>query len=125
MATVLSLSPDRPVPKGTVVFYADNKAVTQPVPVDAAGNARWKVSGLEKGDHNLKAVFIPGDENVNHGSVSAGLIITVLYDDPKTDDNGKDGGIGKAGGTGTVFSQWWFWVILLLLIIIIILLVAK
>ena len=79
-ATVEPLTTGRPIPKGTVVFYADNNAIGAPVPLDPLGCAKWKVTGLHKGTHNIKAVYTSNDKNANHGSSSPYLNFSVKDD---------------------------------------------
>ncbi len=112
VATVTAVTPGSPTPKGTVVFYANDKAVSSPVSVDAFGDARWKVSGLNKGNHSIKAIFTPEDKKVNHGSVSTGLIITVTAPDHPAGD-------GVKTGSG-IPGRWCFWILLLLILLIIV-----
>lgn len=111
-ATVVLINPGRPAPKGSVVFYADDKAVGPPVPLDPMGSARWKVSGLDKGAHTIKAVYIPIDKKANHGSSSTGLAITVPSDDSVSNVSGKS--------VSGVFDRWCFWIVLLLVLLILI-----
>jgi|GEM_PF-1141573 len=121
-ATVTSTVPDSPAPKGKLVFYADDKAVGDAVPLDARGRARWKVKGLDKGTHYIRAVYIPEDNKVSHGSSSA---IVKLELTKSTIDNKDEGtkpdtnGDGGANNSGGLFGRWYIWVILILLILLI------
>lgn len=115
IATVLPLTPGRPIPEGTVTYYINNKAVSERIKLDRNGNARWKVSGLDKGDHSIKAIFTPEDKKANHSSTSAGLTITIT-----SDKLVSKGGGNRVSGGGGVFGRWCFWIVLLLVLLIIV-----
>ena len=63
-ATVTRNSSGRAVPAGAVRFAVDGVDAGAPVPVDAKGQAVWKASRLEVGEHQVTARYVPNEGSV-------------------------------------------------------------
>jgi len=70
----------QPVPRGKVTFYVDNVQASQPIALDASGHARWKIEGVERGTHTIRAVFAPADPKQSYPSGSPNLKVTLALE---------------------------------------------
>jgi hypothetical protein len=77
MATVLPLTPGRPVPTGTVTFFIDGVSMNRPATLDGRGSTRVTISGMKPGTHTFRAAYSGGGMFNYHASSSANLICTV------------------------------------------------
>jgi subtilisin family serine protease len=72
VATVaLKASGSKGVPAGSVQFTLDGEKTGEPVKLDRRGQATWKTSRLEVGDHKVAAIYIPAKDSVFLTSSSA------------------------------------------------------
>jgi Bacterial Ig-like domain (group 3) len=76
-ATVLPLTPRRPVPTGSVAFIIDGVQVKRAVKLDKHGRAHLKVANLEPGEHKIRATYSGGGEDGYYPSSSPNLLHTV------------------------------------------------
>ncbi len=77
IATVLPLTPGRPIPTGTVTVFIDGVPMNRPMPLDDRGRARVRVAGLKPGEHKIRATYSGGGKYNYHSSTSANLLCTV------------------------------------------------
>lgn len=77
VATVTTMTPDRPTPTGTVTFLVDGVPLNRPSTLDARGIARATIPRLKPGDHSLRAVYSGGGRSEYHSSSSPDLMHTV------------------------------------------------
>lgn len=80
-ATVTPLVGKEPKPKGKVIFYVNNVAVSQPVALNDKAQARWNVRKHKSDNCRVKAVYIPEDPKLSHPSGSANLEYCRTHDD--------------------------------------------
>lgn len=121
-AKVEMLTPAALIPKGTVVFYADDNKVGISVPLDPLGNATWKVEGLEKGTHTSRAIFIPEDKTVNHGCHSTSLKYTI-NESLKKSDNGLNNGGNSGVNKSFVVPPWLVWILLIIILVLLLIII--
>jgi hypothetical protein len=76
-ATVLPLTPGRPIPTGTVTVFVDGVAMNRPTPLDDRGWARVKIATLKPGEHKIRATYSGGGKFDYHSSSSPTLLYTV------------------------------------------------
>jgi len=82
-ATVLPLTPGRPIPTGSVTFFIDGVPMNRPVQLDDRGRASVTVGHLKPGEYKIRAAYSGGGKFDYHCSSSANLLHTVT---PKEDD---------------------------------------
>jgi len=94
-ATVLPLTPGRPIPTGSVTFFMDGVAMNRPVQLDDRGRARVKIAAMKSGEHKIRATYSGGGKFDYHSSTSPNLLHTVA---PRADDkNKRPHGVGAKG----------------------------
>jgi hypothetical protein len=76
-ATVIPLTPGRPVPTGEVTFFVDGIALNRPVKLDTGGRARVTLTRLRPGGHKIRAAYAGGGEHEYHSSSSRTLRYTL------------------------------------------------
>jgi hypothetical protein len=77
IATVLPLTPGRPIPTGTVTVSIDGVPMNRPVPLDDRGQARVRIAALKPGEHKIRATYSGGGKYNYHSSTSPSLLYTV------------------------------------------------
>lgn len=75
-ARVSALTPDRPVPTGSVTFIVDGMPTRRPLRLDDLGRARTTLR-LKPGDHVIRAAYTGGGRYEYHSSTSPNLLHTV------------------------------------------------
>jgi hypothetical protein len=76
-ATVLPLTPGRPIPTGTVTVLIDGVAMNRPAQLDDGGRARVTITALKPGEHKIRATYSGGGKFDYHSSSSPTLLYTV------------------------------------------------
>jgi Bacterial Ig-like domain (group 3)/Repulsive guidance molecule (RGM) C-terminus len=76
-ATVVPLTPGRPIPTGTVTVFVDGVAMNRPTPLDDRGRARVKIAALKPGEHKIRATYSGGGKFDYHSSSSSSQVCTV------------------------------------------------
>ena len=71
------LTPDRPVPTGTVTFYVDGMAMNRPAELDSRGLAQIILTQLKPGEHKVRATYSGGGTYDYHSSSSSNLLHSV------------------------------------------------
>jgi FtsP/CotA-like multicopper oxidase with cupredoxin domain len=89
-ATVLPLTPGRPIPTGSVTFIIDGVPIK--TKLDKRGRGRFKVADLNPGEHKIRATYSGGGKCQYHPSSSPNLLHTV------TRENGGGYTVTKPGG---------------------------
>ena len=77
MATVLPLTPGRPIPTGSVTFFIDGVPMNRPVQLDDRGRARVTVARMKPGQHRIRATYSGGGKFDYHSSSSANFLYRV------------------------------------------------
>jgi hypothetical protein len=95
-ATVRPLTPGKPHPTGTVVFFVDGVPMKRPTLLDDSGMASVVLGPLKLGQHTIRATYSGGGKYEYHSSSSPNLLHTVT---PGADDKPPAGGL-KAGRAG-------------------------
>jgi len=85
-ATVLPLTPGRPIPTGTVTVFIDGVQMNRPTQLDDRGRARVTIARLKPGEHKFRAAYSGGGKYDYHSSTSPNLLHTVV---PSADDKNK------------------------------------
>jgi subtilisin family serine protease len=78
-------SSGRGVPTGTVQFTLDGSKVGEPVKLNSKGQATWKTSHLEVGDHHVAARYIPAKGSAFLASSSLDRSHAVIKEAAKSD----------------------------------------
>jgi FtsP/CotA-like multicopper oxidase with cupredoxin domain len=74
-ATVLPLTPGRPIPTGSITFLIDDVAAEKPIDLDKEGRASLKTQDLGAGVHRIRALYTPsGEKSAYQGSSSPNLL---------------------------------------------------
>ncbi len=73
-ATVLPLTPKRPVPTGSVTFIIDGVPVKGRKKLDKLGRAKTTITKLKVGEHKIRAEFTPADVTCCYSSSSPNLL---------------------------------------------------
>jgi hypothetical protein len=76
-ATVSALTPGRPTPTGTVIFFIDGVPMKRPATLDGRGRAQLTVGLLKPGEHTIRATYSGGGRYDYHSSSSANLVYPV------------------------------------------------
>ena len=76
-ATVIPLTPGRPMPTGSVTFYVDGVPLNRPVQLDGSGRASTRVGPLKPGEHKIRATYSGGGKYNYHSSSSPNLLYGV------------------------------------------------
>jgi Bacterial Ig-like domain (group 3)/Repulsive guidance molecule (RGM) C-terminus len=76
-ATVLPLTPGRPIPTGTVTVLIDGVATNLPAQLDDGGRARVPITALKPGEHKIRVTYSGGGKFDYHSSSSPTLLYTV------------------------------------------------
>jgi hypothetical protein len=76
-ATVLPLTPGRPIPTGSVTFLIDGIPLIRPAKLDDGGRARVTLSRLKPGEHKIRAAYFGGGRHEYHSSSSRSLLYTI------------------------------------------------
>jgi hypothetical protein len=76
-ATVLPLTPGRPIPTGTVTVFIDGVPMNRPIQLDDRGRARVRITGLKPGEHKIRATYSGGGKFDYHSSSSSSLVCRV------------------------------------------------
>jgi hypothetical protein len=103
-ATVVALTPKRPVPTGTVIFIVDGVRAKKPTRLDECGRAYLELKNLKPGEHKIRATYSGGGECEYDPSSSPTWLHTVakpMRPPPKrpppkrspTKKSGKSGGM--------------------------------
>jgi hypothetical protein len=76
-ATVIPLTPGRPIPTGTVTVFIDGVPMNRPIELDGRGRARLRIAALKPGEYKIRATYSGGGKFDYHSSSSPTLLCTV------------------------------------------------
>ena len=76
-ATVIPLTPGRPIPTGTVTVFIDGVSMNRPMQLDDRGRASVRIAALKPGEHKIRATYSGGGKFDYHSSSSPNLLYTV------------------------------------------------
>jgi len=84
-ATVLPLTPGRPIPTGSVTFFVDGVPTNRPSQLDERGRARFRIARMNPGEHKFRASYSGGGKYDYHSSTSPNLLhmVETRADDKK------------------------------------------
>src|SRR5262249_46947401 len=91
-ATVLPLTPGRPIPTGSITFLIDGVAMNQGAKLDQRGRAGYTIIGLRPGKHEIRATYSGGGDHDYHPSSSLNLLHTVAESPQPAHMPGSHGG---------------------------------
>ena len=87
-ATVLPVTPKRPIPTGSITFLSDDVAVDKPIDLDKEGRASLKTEKLREGVHRVRALYTPGGENRSYDASSSPSLLHTVESQSRTGKGG-------------------------------------
>jgi hypothetical protein len=85
---VSPLTRGRPIPTGSVTIFIDDVPMNRPIPLDASGRGRVKITDLKPGEHKFRATYSGGAALDYHGSSSSTLVHRAGSEERETLESG-------------------------------------